>query len=92
MGHVNAGRVAPFGDDIAEMDDEPGRIAALFERADRVTERLAAEGLVVVEVVEHEIARIAYFAGNGEIRRLLKPRRNPFVQKCTCPIPPGVRS
>ncbi len=72
MGHVDALRLAPFGNDVAVVDDEAGFVAPRLDGADRVAERLAAERLIVVH---HEIARILGLAGDGEIDRRLETRR-----------------
>jgi hypothetical protein len=72
VGHIDAQRIAPFGDDVAVADDQAGRVAAVLDRADRVAKRLAAEGLVMVQ---HEVARRLAFAGDGEVDRLLQDLR-----------------
>ena len=66
VGHFDRQRIAPFGDDPAAMDDEPGRIAAVLDRPDRVAERLAPEILIVVL---HQIPRRLGLAGDGELDR-----------------------
>src|SRR5579864_2758811 len=38
VGHVDTGRIAPFGDDIAFVDDQSRRVAALFQRSYRFIE------------------------------------------------------
>jgi hypothetical protein len=59
-----ARRLAPFGDDVAVLDDQAARIAPLADRPDRVAEGFAAESLVVAQ---HEIARRAALARNGTV-------------------------
>src|SRR3989449_1134884 len=72
VSHVHAQGLAPFGDDVALVDDHARQVAAVLDRADRVAERLAPERLVVVE---REIARIACFVRDRVIDRVLEPLR-----------------
>ena len=71
VGHVDAGRLAPFRDDVTLVHDEAGLVATLLDRTDRVTERLAAEGLVVID---HEVARVLRLARDRVVDRGLQPR------------------
>ena len=72
VGHVDARRLAPFGDDDALVDDDAGLVAAVLDRSDRLAERLAAERPVVIEL---EVARVLHFARDGEIDRVLEQLR-----------------
>ena len=64
VGHVDAGGIAPFGDDVAVVDDDAGRVAAVLDRADGVAEGLAAEGLVVVH---DQVAGVGAFMRDREV-------------------------
>ncbi len=77
--------IAPLGDDVTVAEDNPGRTAAIFERADRFAERLAAEGLVMREL---EVLRRFGFVGDGEIYRLLKfrPVKTSLLRRPPLPI------
>jgi hypothetical protein len=70
--HVHALRLAPFGDDVALVDDDAGLGPAFLDRPDGVAEGLAAEGLVVVEL---EVARVLDLVGDGEVDRVLEQAR-----------------
>ena len=72
VGHVDARRLAPFGDDDALVDDDAGLVAAVLDRSDRLAERLAAERPVVIEL---EVARVLHLARDGEIDRVLEQLR-----------------
>jgi hypothetical protein len=70
--HINAPRVAPFGNYVTAAQDDAGLVAALFERADCFAKRLAPESLIVREF---EIARGFRFALDSKINRFFQPRR-----------------
>src|SRR5204862_8267853 len=72
VGHVEARGRAPPGDYVAAVNDDAGLLAAVLDRADRLAERLASEGLVMVE---RQVARVARFARHREIDRALEQRR-----------------
>ena len=72
VGHVDAQRLAPFGDDISMVNDQAGRVAAVLDGADGVAERFTAERLIVVD---DEIARVLDLVRNGKVGGLLEPCR-----------------
>jgi hypothetical protein len=45
VGHIDAQRFAPFGNDVAPVNDEACRVTAVLDRIDGITDRLSAEGL-----------------------------------------------
>jgi hypothetical protein len=67
VGHIYPERISPFSDDVALVNDDSGRIAALPDRPDRVAERFAAEGLIVVH---DQIAWRFRLASNRKVDRL----------------------
>ncbi len=69
--HVDARGLAPLRDDEARVHDDAGHGAARLHRADRVTEGLPAEGLVVVH---REVAWVPALRGYREVDRVLEAR------------------
>jgi hypothetical protein len=53
------------------VHDEAGLVPTLPDRTNRVPERLAAEGLVVID---HEVARVLRLARDRVVDRGLQPR------------------
>jgi hypothetical protein len=72
VSHIDASRFAPFGDDVAVVNDEARRVAAVLDRTDGISERLATEGLVMVQ---DEIPRIFGLVGNRKVDGVLKSFR-----------------
>ena len=70
--HVDPRRLAPLRDEVTVANDQAGRIAAVLDRADCLAKRLAAEGLIMVEL---EIARVLGFARDGKVDGLLERSR-----------------
>src|SRR6266516_1847192 len=67
--HVDPRRLAPFRDHVAAANDQAGGVAAILDRPDRIAERLAAEGLVMIEL---EIAWRLGLAGDCKIDRVFE--------------------
>jgi hypothetical protein len=70
--YVHSQRLSPFGDDVAFVNDDAGRFAAVLDRPDGVAEGLAAESLVMIEL---EIARRLGLAGDRKVDRIFQERR-----------------
>jgi hypothetical protein len=88
VGHVDALRLAPFGDQHALVDDDSGQVAAILDRTDGVAERFSAEGAVVVEL---EVARILDLACDGEVDRVFQQLRVDAGLRRRFALPVGAR-
>jgi hypothetical protein len=88
VGHVDALRLAPFGDQRALVDDDTGQVATILDRTDGLAERFAAEGSVVVEL---EIARVLGLACDGEVDRVFQQWRVDARLRRRLALPVGAR-
>jgi len=69
VSHIYPERISPLSDDVALVNDDSSRITAFLDGPDRVAERFAAEGLIVVY---HQIAWRFRLASDRKVDRLLQ--------------------
>ena len=69
MRHVHTQRLAPFGNDVAFVNDDAGGVAAVLDRPDGIAKRLSPECLVMIEL---QIARRLGLSRDGKCDRVLQ--------------------